>query len=208
MRYILMAILAFSLSACALPFRDVMRHYDDAPICCTSFKEFDYEKLALPASIKFKIDQHSTASSFSTGKSFFKAFELPEYSSPYNINIRSFMIDDAVKTGYIFSPAIIFLNENYIPIRRVEEATFHYIETTHSETWRPSRKLEGTLHITKERRAVRYMIILTTSKLLGATDEYPPLIHLPLIYPEEKILVTHSPTGRLKIDLYRGKEEK
>jgi maltose operon protein len=188
-----------------------MRQYQEAPVCCGSYDEFEYEKLALPDSRNFKIDENSQAFVFDTGKSYFKAFELPEYSSPYKISVKSYMMGETVKTGYIFYPAVIFLNAEYEVTRIIETGLFRYAKAGLSETWGPGRKLEGTIHIDRDNSNERYMLILTTEELLGATEEDEVPVMIPVIFPgfvgviptwkKEKVFVPHSPVGEFAIEL-------
>jgi maltose operon protein len=185
-----------------------MSHYRDAPLCCKGFEEFEYEKLALPDSRNFKVDETSQAFAFETGKSYFKAFELPGYSSSYMISIKSYMIGDSVKTGYIFYPAVIFLDEDYSVTRMMETGLFHYARAGLSETLGPNRKLEGTINIAPDDGSERYMIVLTTGALLGIREEDEAPVTIPFIFPgfvgiiptgNEKVFVPHSPVGKLSI---------
>jgi hypothetical protein len=77
------------LSSCATSLETVMSRYREAPACCKVYDDFNYERLTIPDSRTFWINEGAKAFIFATGKSYFKAFELPVYSSPYAISNHS-----------------------------------------------------------------------------------------------------------------------
>jgi hypothetical protein len=73
--------------------------------------ELPFEKLAVPADTYFWIDEKSPLVDFgpNDGKSYVKAFELPE-SSGYRIRIRSYSLRDGLLSAAMFFPIITFLD--------------------------------------------------------------------------------------------------
>lgn len=225
MRLILILTLATLLSSCSLssgikpssldirkeepgtpraiePLSVLMEAHRNLTICCKSFKEFSYTQLNLPDTKTFKIDKHSKASSFDTGKSFFISFTLPEFSSPYTIKIKSYEQSENLTDSYIFSPVLIFLNKNHQILRKVIRGLFEYTGDVADKPLTPGASLTGKINITHEKKDYRYMIVLTPGKTLGKAHEHSPAKNAPAALTGKKVPLIHAPTGRLKIDLY------
>jgi len=204
------------ISSCATPYKTVLNRYYEATVCCREFKEFQYEKLYIPDSKSFMIDENSQAFIFDTGKSYFKAFELPEYTVPYTITIKSYMLGDHIKSAYIFCPAVMFLDERLSIIRFIENDVFQYKKTAPFETSGLGAMFEAEIPVTQEGAHERYMIILTTDKLLGEKIAKTVPVFVPFIFPgvvgvlptgkQEMVYIPYSPIGRLNI-LIRKLEE-
>lgn len=201
-----MVLLAVLLLSCTAPLKTVTRQYEDAPLCCKSFRDFDYEKIEAGDRKKFRIDGDSRAFLFDTGKSFFMAFELPEYRRPYSITIKSFFIGDRIQTSYIFSPEVIFLDEDFKVARKIDGRAFRYVKPFFG----PARNLKVEIPVTDEDQPDKYMIILTTKNLLERKTGIVVPIIIPLIFPglvgavpmgSDYVQVPHSPVGKIKIEL-------
>lgn len=228
MRLILIITIAALLTSCAIPDEYVppvlktpgpaaskkveplsllMEQHRDLIICCRSFKEFGYERLSLPQSKDLSINKHSRASSFNSGKSFFRAFALPEFSSPYTISIESYVQGKNLTDGYIFSPAIIFLNKEHQITRTMLRGLFEYTGDGPSKPLTPNAALAGKIDITEENKNYRYMIILTPGKTLGKAHEHSPTKTAPSALTGKKVPLVHAPAGRLRIKLYKENNE-
>lgn len=225
MRLVLIITIAALLTSCAIPAKYVppvlkpttpkeaeplsllMEQHRDLIICCRSFKEFGYERLRLPESKSFNINKDSRASSFSSGKSFFRAFALPEFSAPYTISIESYAQGKDLTDGYIFSPAIIFLNKEHQITRTILRGLFEYTGDGPAKPLSPKAALAGKIDITHENKNYRYMIILTPGKTLGKAHEHSPTKKAPAALTGKKVPLIHAPTGKLRIDLYRENGE-
>ena len=72
------------------PLEDTMRSLDAAKTCCSSPKEFAYEPLPPLESRWFDITSESAAFEFPTGKSYFKAFELPAYRNNLRLDCKAY----------------------------------------------------------------------------------------------------------------------
>jgi hypothetical protein len=106
---LVMSLLVMTLSSCAS--KNLNRHISsliDETTCCTSFDEMKFEKITNLGSLKFEIDTTSPAYAFDQGKSYFKAFELPENYSELRIDLRSYFSGNMV-----FYPEITVLNDRY-----------------------------------------------------------------------------------------------
>ena len=212
---VLLICLTFVLSGCAVPYSTVISHYQNAPICCTSMQEFTFESIRIGDSRGFDLNENSPAYQFDTGKSYFKAFVLPEWSSLYHVSIRSYMLGDHIDSAYILYPQLITLNDEYEVVRSTDPRVFQlkkagFTETA-KQTWGLMYKLEGQISFTDENKTERYLIILTTDELLKAKTSTSTWRTVPIIFPgivgvlpigKYEVLVPHSPVGRISIALF------
>lgn len=196
------------LLGCAAPYASVMKSYQDAPLCCRSVKEFEFQKLTVGQSVNFEIDVHSKAYLFDTGKSYFKSFELPPYVKPYHIVVASYMLGDHIDSAYIFFPYVMIMDKDYRIVRSIGRETFELKKTGVTETWGLRYKLEGGMDFREENANEKYLIILTTDELLKAKTSLKTMKAVPIILPgivgavpvgKEEKLVPHSPAGKITV---------
>ncbi|MGH8751025.1 MAG: hypothetical protein ACREUV_04900, partial [Burkholderiales bacterium] len=96
MRNVLVKILTLLwLVSCATvnPLDGVRHQLDGAPACCTSYAQFKFEPLSLVGSESATLGNTSPAYNFDSGKSYFKAYRLPESRRPYSITVRSIVVE-------------------------------------------------------------------------------------------------------------------
>jgi maltose operon protein len=202
----------FLLASCAMPLGTARERYEATPVVSYhGFVNFPYEKLSLKDSKAFRIDEHSPAFDFGTGKSFFRAFALPQSPTPYTVTVRSYLVGHHLNSGYIFAPRVIFLNDRFTVTRTLETGDFHYAKPGLFETsgWRAM--LEGSTRIDRSARDERYLIILTTKEALKEKTILPFPVIIPVIMPgvvtaiptgkQMDIPVSNSPVGNLRIIL-------
>jgi len=214
-QFILLICLTLALSGCAVPYSKVISQYQSAAICCTSMQEFEFEGIRIGDSRDLDLNENSPAYQFDTGKSYFKAFELPEWPSPYHLSIRSYMLGDHIDSAYIFYPQIVTLNDDCELVRSTDPRVFQlkkagFTETA-KQTWGLMYKLEGQISFTEENKAEKYLIILTTDELLKAKTSTSTWRTVPIIFSgivavipigKYEVLVPHSPVGRISIFLF------
>jgi maltose operon protein len=188
-----------------------MNRYNEATVCCSGYSDFNYEKLVIPDTKVFWLNEESKTFVFDTGKSYFKAFELPKYSSPYSISIKSYKIGQTADSFYIFSPAVMFLDERFNVTRLLSRNVlqYHAISLVDFDAAGSARALEGKITVAADNTDERYMIILTTSELLAekTIETYPSFV--PFIFPGavgviptgrmNTFIIPHSPSGKIKI---------
>jgi maltose operon protein len=201
-----------------MPLRTAREFHEAAPIAAyQGFADFPFEKLSLKDNRLFLIDEHSPAFNFATGKSFFRAFALPQSSTPYTVTLRSYLVGPTLKNGYIFAPRAIFLDDSFTVTRTLGTDDFHYANPGFFEnmggkglSWRAM--LEGSTRIDRSARDEHYLIILTTKKALEEKTIMPEPVYAMdwdwLGTPwalrrtgEVKIPVSNSPVGNLRIIL-------
>ncbi len=181
---------------------------DTAPVCCVRMAEFNFEKLAHGKSTSVEIVRGPGTFDFPTGKSYFRSFELPAYSAPYEINLHSKVMPSGIPHQFrVFVPAAMLLDSN-----------FNLIETIDPKGLRPipasimpprAAALDQTISIANAR--ARYMVLYTTDKLL----ELPRLTSVPGVFlipggalPSGIPQLTEMepwPTGKVDISLDTGR---
>lgn len=211
-RVALVACVSIVPAGCAVPLGTVVTQYERAPVCCTAMKELRYESIARGEEKSFDLNEHSPAYAFESGKSYFRAFILPQDGLPYTVTVQSYMLGESIDVAYIFAPAIMTLNDAFEPVRRSDPADFRlkqagFTETV-EQTWGLMYKLEGQVSFSGENSNEKYLIVLTTGELLKAKTSLSTLRVVPIILPglvtalpvgEREVLVPHSPAGRITL---------
>ncbi len=208
-------LICFSLASCAMPLKTAREIHEAAPVAAyQGFANFPYEKLSLKDSRLFRIDEHSPAFNFVTGKSFFRAFALPQSSTPYTVTVRSYLVGPTLIDGYIFAPRAILLDDSFTVTRTLGTDDFHHAKPGLFEnmgnkglSWRAM--LEGSTRIDQSARDERYLIILTTTKALEEKTIMPEPVYTMALWGSgmiptgevKDIPVSHSPVGNLRIIL-------
>ena len=105
------------LSSCIAKLSAVMDEFDAAPLCTGGYGSLEYEKISRwkNKKKKFWIKTGDCVFEFGSGRSTFRAFELPPFEKPYEIRIKSYFVGDTprAKNFYIFAPRVIFLDGNF-----------------------------------------------------------------------------------------------
>jgi hypothetical protein len=203
------------LAGCATTSYEVeINKYRAALVCCRSLSEFSFEELRLGDSKSFDLNEESPAFVFDTGKSYFKAFLFPRFSTPYRVTVRSYILGNDLRSAYIFIPQALLLNDRYEVVRNVD---FRYLRLekagfaeTAKETWGIMRKLEGYIDVSAENREERFLVIYTTERLLTTKISTSRWVVFPIIFPgivtavpvgKEEVLVPASPVGHLNVSV-------
>lgn len=148
---------------------------------------------------------------FDTGKSFFKAFTMPDFTEQYSIYIHSYLLGDYIDHSHIFIPQLVFLNDNYEVTRISKASTYKVKKTALSETLGLRFKVEGHIDISHKNKDEKYFIVRTTNALIKSRTQVS-IMHtvpimiipgsiIPLPSGEKDVLIPNSPFGKLKIDL-------
>ena len=143
-------------------FRTVL---DVAPVCCSKMSEFKLEKLAPGKSLSTEITRGQGTYEFPSGRSYFRAFELPKYTAPYSITLRSKVMPSGIPYRFrVFAPAAILL-----------DSSFNVVETIDPKGLRPTpasimppraAALDQTIAISAHNAQARYLVLYTTDQLL------------------------------------------
>ncbi len=213
-RFVFKICIALVFSGCATPYNTVIKDYQDTSIRCESMHEFNFESIQIGDSKSFDLNENSHAYLFDTGKSYFKAFVLPQLSYPYRVSISSYMLGDHIDLAYIFFPKVLTLNENYEVVRSTDPQIFQlkkagFIETA-KQTWGIMYKIKGQISFTEKNKTEKYLVILTTNELLKAKTSISIWRSVSIIFPnfvgaipigKDEVLVPHSPAGRISISV-------
>ncbi len=205
-RLLFLPIISLLLMSCAVNLQKVTEQYRAAPLCCSGYSEFEYEEIKLGDRRKIFIDSHSKAYEFKWGKSFFRAFKLPEYKRPYGIIIKSFFLGGQPRKAYIFSPMVILLDKDFNITYKIRGNSFTNIKTLIGFR----KGLVAEIPVTEEDSEGRYMVILTTEELLRGRTGLEVPVMMPLFIPglagalpigANYIKVPHSPVGKVTVEL-------
>ncbi|MBU1192010.1 MAG: hypothetical protein KKE76_09875 [Gammaproteobacteria bacterium] len=211
--------LLFILSGCAgvpehidyeIPFQQVAQNLNGAVECCSGFKDFSYESISMPYKMDISIDQSSPVYSFSTGKSYFRAFKFPTDVTHLVMTVRSHpvWIGRDKPREFFFKPAVLLLNEKFESTRLVESDFTDYVQ--HDKKY----YLEGALEF--DPQETPYGILLTTDKLRkfytmhstrGSTSILPlstgsGMVFLPMDSPGLDFLYYHSEVGLMEVMIH------
>lgn len=145
-----------------------------APVCCKSLRELPYEKMPRWYDGTFDIDRTSLAYQFPYGKSFFKAFELPEIGRSFTLHLESRLsgpgLDEEGK--WFLYPVVALLDENHRPLGAMRDHTLRVVDSKAREglTILATRATDG--------RKARYMVIYTEPAYIARTFNFRRVLHL------------------------------
>ncbi|MEJ2470012.1 MAG: MalM family protein [Desulfuromonadales bacterium] len=199
-------ILSVAFTGCAVPYETAIQKLDSAKSCCRDFSEFTFEQLPFEKPFTFDLDQTSPVYDFASGKSYFKAVKLPEHSVPYVIRFRVYAQGTTPDDSHIFYPKFVLLNDNFsiesevVPDLAVEKN----VPAAMKENFGGSALMfSGEITIRKTEQ--KYLLVLTTEKLLSSSSKW--LLYLGAFAyspfsPAEGIKdISHSPIGRIVLEV-------
>ncbi len=205
---------ALLLQSCTTSYGTAVRQYGDAPLCCASLADLPVEPLQAGDKKSFDLSDGAPAYRFTTGKSYFRAFALPQGPYPYRVTVRSFLVGDRLKSAYLFFPQLITLDEQRRVVRTTGPGTFSLERADLLETLRETGglgyKLEGGLTFTADNRDERYLVVLTTDELLRGKTAVSTAGTVPMFLPAysgtalssaNEAEVPHAPAGRVAISV-------
>jgi len=142
---------------------------------------------------KKQLDITAQAFQFTTGKSYFSAYELPDVSQPYNIILRSYPKGRGVvyNRSAIFYPMVLLLDASYKIIKLVDPKLQH-ADPYHYD-------ITGKVMI--DDADVKYAIVLTTDETLMGNSVMLSARTDTRTYITEyfKAVRPHSPEGSVKV---------
>ncbi len=199
---------------CATTYRTAVSGFRDAPVCCSSLAEIPVEPLKMGNSTHFTLGKGAPAFRFDTGKSYFRAFALPDGPYPYRVTIDSYLVGGYLKSAYLFRPLLMTLDAGRRPVRIIDGRDFTVNRAGFVEAmWQAGglkQKLEGSVTFTDANNNERYLVVLTTDALLKGTTAVPVggestmlLLGQGGATKTEYVQVPNAPTGRLGIAVAR-----
>ena len=169
----------------------VMRTYQRAKSCCSGFDSFKYQDIDFGffsgKTAKFRLG--ATAYAFETGKSYFSAYRLPEFETPYTIKVRS---RPGGAHAPLFYPVILLLNKDY-------HTVFSTDETTMQDTG--DSAIGGTVPVNSAE--IKYMIVMTTTKALSTCSQLNYTSGTQFGDFTTSLLYAHSPMGKVTLRLVK-----
>ncbi len=202
---------ALFVQACAKSYSGAARQYREAPICCASLAELPVEPLQLGDKKSFDLAENSPVFRFETGKSYFRAFTLPQGPYPYRVTVHSYLVGGYLKSAYIFFPQLLTLDANHRVVRATGPGSFSLEKAGIFEAMQEAEGLryilDGGLTFTEGSRDERYLVVLTTDELLQGKTSVPTGwdMFLPSFGGQEpakdEVLVPHAPAGRVTVAL-------
>lgn len=214
LRIIPLCLVALLTTSCVVRYKKAVDSLKASAPCCRSVAEFKYDPFPPAGVANFKIDEASPAFEFPTGKSFFKAFALPERSTHYRLLIKSFALGQDEYAAHIFFPQLAVLDGRFRVLRQSDPADFRVgrsgLVETASASWNVLRiKVEGSVLIDDPR--ARYVVVYTTYDLLSGGSLFDALARVPVpvglgkFVPIpvgfEEVGVRHSPFGVLQLNI-------
>jgi hypothetical protein len=157
---------------------------------------------------------------FPSGKSYFKAFKLPEPAVDYTITLKSYAGGDHIPKldsypgwypSSVFVPALMLLDADYMPTRLVDEKLTRRTDAT---LLPPARLgMETVITIGPQNKNERFLVIFTPRRLLGQVTEATVPHAIRIIggaIPtglREPAHMYHAPVGTLAITLSGSDEQ-
>lgn len=174
--------------------------YAATPNCCASAADFHYQPLIIGKPFDLTIDFSSPAFEFSTGKSFFSAYRLPDLKGPIEIRIRSWFRHDA------FFPSALLLDENYAQKRLVTAPEVHVVKAGIFERGH----IEANFRI-EPADGIRYFVVLTTdaTRRFGMEAKSSPDVFVvgpaTVVAPSGTYAYSYESIGKMTIDVTQAK---
>jgi maltose operon protein len=164
-------------SGCAKRYSTVSRELRESPSCCTSLSQIPTEQIKIGESLTFGLGNGSPVYGFETGKSYFRAFALPDTATPYEVTVDSYPVGGYLKNAYVFAPRIITLDRNRSIIRSSGPETFSTGRSGLVEALQRAegleQKLSGSMTFEDNSLGERYLVIHTTDALLKERTSVP-----------------------------------
>ncbi|WP_221074771.1 MalM family protein [Agarivorans aestuarii] len=153
-----------------------------AAICCDSLKQLDYQLVTAPGKLDFTITDSDPVFKFSSGRSFVKAFELPNAQGVTNIDVSAPIVNS------VFVPSILVLDEDHQPLQLFDDNTINYdpssivtVDRYYGNILLPSRY--------GDQQKAKYLLVFTTAEAMQQQTKLNP--------PDSKA----AETGRIDVNM-------
>ena len=173
----------------------------------SSLSDLNYQPLLPDKEIKINVDEESPVYLFSTGKSYVKAFSLPE-ERPLSIRIKSYFIGSFIDDSFVFIPCALLMDRDHRIVSFADQETPIIEKASLNETGGLRFKNTWTITIL-ESDSVSNLVIYTTDRHLSQTSVAYQMEMMQAIIPgvtvisipigKHDVKVPHSPVGRVKI---------
>lgn len=209
-----------TIVSCAtmVSYEDASESLRKAVSCCDSIAQFSYTPLVEDGGVSFRLDASSDAFNFQSGKSYFRAFRLPEKALPYRIRVTSSALGEHIRKAHIFFPHVALLDARFTTVWQSDAGDFTLSKAgtmePAEESWGLPVRLEGTVLINDP--DAKYVLVFTTQALMRRASPYKTLRVVPVILPgvvgaiplgKETVYIRHSPFGLLQLEIARVERE-
>jgi len=144
-------------------FRQIL---NDSPSCCDKMSAFKFIPLGYNDPETYAITAGRGSYGFPSGKSYFKAFALPEYAAPYSIHLRSLVMGGSIPGRFrIFAPNAMLLDGQFNVVQTMGPNFMHAVPASIMPPRTAS--LEGDIPVSAANANARYLVIYTTEQLLS-----------------------------------------
>ncbi|WP_154222800.1 hypothetical protein [Marinicella rhabdoformis] len=193
--------LAVFLQSCAKPLVKQHDSLNSKTVCCDDLSELPYLEFHPTKKNKFKIDSESPAFRFGETKSYFSAFELPDFEGKY-FEAKSYF--NGMMIGQYFDPIFMTLDKNH----RVLEVFSLNLRFVNSNLFgEQNANMKGLFKISPDSK---YMVVFTAQFEEG--DNYANIPPTMISYnvgnnvyympgSGANIKLERSPTGKLMLRL-------
>lgn len=165
MRKLAIAAIAFGLTACGsvpeAPTKDQEAELNAKQLCCEEFGVIRYEALALKAPKRAILDSNADVRQFAQGRSYFKAFEIPE-APAQGLWIKSYFNGLFIKQ--YLQPLALFLDADYKPLGTAVPRLQFQDGNIFGDR---NARMEGGVRVPAN---ARYLLVFTTSSFPGVPD--------------------------------------
>lgn len=184
---------------------------DAAPHCCNDMSAFHYAPLVAGKTTAVEITRGQGTFAFPDGRSYFRAFELPRYSAPYAIELRSQVMPSGIPFHFrVFAPAALLLDRNF---QVLDSFGPQGLRVSPARLLPPrAASLDETLRITTRNAQARYLVLYTTDSLLSQSrlTSVPGVFlipggALPSGMPQPAAM-TPWPTGKVELTVASGQQ--
>ena len=177
LRTIILILTLLLISSCVgtVSYRKAVDKFIASTPCCKSMAEFSFDGLPLEEPVTFILDENTSSFIFPSGKSYFKAFQLPRIEIPFQIRINSYALGGI---GHIFYPQIVLLDDSFTVWKQSEPENFMLKPAEFKDSMEAMSEgiswllmvplmLEGSMLV--DTSDAKYLVIYTTRELMGTS---------------------------------------
>lgn len=209
--HVLAVSAVLALSGCSATTEGQKKNYlsqsnfslSQASSCCSNFSEFNYISLSKSSSKEVEVNASAQAFLFKEGKSFFKAFELPDGINARTVRIQSWNVvpDEGafINARFTFDPIVLFLDQNFNEIEHLSNFSMSVFQGFTMDG------REASFRMTGRRSQARYMVVYTNPNRIGTDLPVKPGSAADILYElsdyEETLEVTRSAEGLINVSI-------
>lgn len=165
--------------------------------CCRQLADLQFSVIDTGFDGRVFIDGSEPTFDFKTGRSFVKAFRIPDPRTGYGIVIESLLWNEQ-----FFAPQLVVLNRSFQAVELIPPSAFTYMPAEGMD----GDRLQYTLNLPPESGAA-YLLLTTTTEALAGSTQY---IHPARAYAKAQSLADpgvpdpyaqHSPVGVVELEI-------